>query len=850
MSTSLTKLQILLNDMRVNAKAKRHQLNLNLSFGEKDFITLLDVKERCSEIWNKRDLFLAINELNEENASDFLIENSIFYFFIRAIQIKDPDFLKSVSNQLKDLIFNVIDFIHSNKLMDESLTQEREYFDKNTSEGNKPEIEAFYQLLEAKMPKEEHFDYALGFYVASASKYMDKKNPYWYHEFKLLLDYVGQAQNPDKFSILINEFIVKYFYIFCDLQTIDKKNIHTELKQIEICISENNYSYELLSAWNIEDIYNMVCIDCFIREEEKQILLEELMAKVFYNDYSVNESIEDNNSHINIVYGLFKKAFDTFAEFLDNNPGVVACMYLLSKEMNFDDFCNFFKRENSDSDYRLTEYYLKKIDDTLEIEYRINRQLEIRGETGKYYRRFHNLFSEYKEYIKKGKGEEIANLCKQKLNNDLGLSIEPHSRKKLLQKMLWFVIFEKLGLLYNNDTELMHIRQEVLIPFANGTLGNEYKEAAYISKMFNSILEKFGIKNRIDLSVDNHKDYWGVTLLIFNLSRTEHNKEYLFNIINYLREKQVNSLHIDIIRHDNREDCQCEVDDIDDYNEQSLKNRSKLQKIDCGFILEKYAQKIYPLSLSGFRNRGIFTKGFERKITCKLFWETDNEFSKKGTKESFNWPLINKKGLTTRYLYRDRNAYSHHTGFANVISLLKPHNWENLLKVLGDFHYLLNRDLWAHRLTYLECDAIRIHKDVFFFQNIFLQLEVEKTYYDLTMLIQKKYGVEQKVFQIFDDENNRLLVDDFINYIKDNSLQTKVQFSYDEQKEKNSSYIDLLPLRLERLLKIMFMVNDTDPRGQEHSVKFIDFYSQFNTQISIYLIYMAFAMNYCDDVKV
>ena len=46
------------------------------------------------------------------------------------------------------------------------------------------------------------------------------------------------------------------------------------------------------------------------------------------------------------------------------------------------------------------------------------------------------------------------------------------------------------------------------------------------------------------------------------------------------------------------------------------------------------------------------------------------------------------------------------------------------------------------------------------------------------------------------------------------------------------------------------MVNDFDPVDQKHSVKFMDFYSQYNMEISIYLIYMAFALNYCDDIKV
>ena len=116
------------------------------------------------------------------------------------------------------------------------------------------------------------------------------------------------------------------------------------------------------------------------------------------------------------------------------------------------------------------------------------------------------------------------------------------------------------------------------------------------------------------------------------------------------------------------------------------------------------------------------------------------------------------------------------------------------------------------------------------------------------MLIQKNYEVPPKIFHIFDYEQKRLCIEDFLNYIKDGSSNTNNSFSYNESKDTDDASL-LLP-RLEYILKIMFLVNDTDSRGHEHSVKFMDFYSQYNTEISIYLIYMAFAMNYCDDVKV
>ena len=53
MSTSLPKLQILLNDMLVNARAKRTQQNLNFSFGEKDYITICVIIKKIPRVLQK-----------------------------------------------------------------------------------------------------------------------------------------------------------------------------------------------------------------------------------------------------------------------------------------------------------------------------------------------------------------------------------------------------------------------------------------------------------------------------------------------------------------------------------------------------------------------------------------------------------------------------------------------------------------------------------------------------------------------------------------------------------------------------------------------------------------------------
>lgn len=895
MSTSLPKLQILLNDMLVNARAKRTQQNLNMSFGEKDYITLLDVKVRFSEIWKERDLFMTIDELNEETASDFLMENAIFYFFMRAIQIKDSDFFKLELNQLKNLILQNISYIHSNALMDETLKQEREYFDNETSEGNKPGIKAFYQLIEAQMPSDEHFDYALGLYIATSSKYMEKKNPYWYLKFKSIIDYVGNAQKPEKFSVLVNEIVVKYFYIFCDLQTIDKKFMHTELNLIERRISNHDYTHKVLLAWNIQDIYNMVCIDCLVRDDDKQYILEELIAKVFYNDYSISYSLQSNRNAVNEAnefwkrnlfkdkilkndiigfnrddyyttpYQLFNAVFYAFKENFNQNPGIIVCLYLLSMEMDSDSFFRFFSLEKeNERDGKLAVHYLRKIDDTLKRESIINRNLEIRGERGKNYRRYHNIFSGYKDAVKKGKTEECLKLQKEKQNQELGIDSELDLKRDLLQRFLCLTIVFKCGLYYDNDEDVYKRysqRDEMLIPFLNGLMGNDYANIEYVNVNFNALLKKMGVENEIDLSIDKIKNCKNVVLLVYNLSRAEFNsREFLINEINSIREIQKEKLHVDLKDVPRGEKFQAKAEEIKEYNKVSKRNLEKLKKIDCGFKLNSFSQSFYPFSASSFHSKeiwlkgnkqGLFSFGFEHRVDCKLIWETDNEYSD----GELNWRVINERGLTTRYLYRDRNSYTHHSDHSSVNALMEPKNWANLLRALAYYYLLLRCRLWSERICLREGDNIQ--EDDTFFQNLFLQSEVEDIYNILVSLVQESAGVIiSKPPVIFDESKyektlgkDASTVDELLAYMAEHGAE-KIKISYSKISEKLDSNYEIFEMRLERLLKIMFMVNDFDPVDQKHSVKFMDFYSQYNTEISIYLIYMAFAMNYCDDVKV
>ena len=639
----------------------------------------------------------------------------------------------------------------------------------------------------------------------------------------------------------------------------------------------------------------MLCIDSLIRGKKRQNLLEELVAKVFYNDYSIAYSLQSNREAANSANDfckrnlfndkiltndiisfkrddyytspslLFLKIFDEYKNDLDKNPGIVTCLYLLSMEMNSDSFFAFFSLEQDDErDRDLTAYYLRKIDDTLDMENIINRNLDIKRERGKNYRRFHNIFGGYKDAIKKGKTEEIFKLQKEEQNIEFGIDFDLNIKMDLLQRFLWLTIVFKSGLYYDNDENVYKVttdRDKMLIPFCNGLMSNEYADIKYINTNFNSILKKIGIDNEIDLSIKKIKDYKNIVLLVYNLSRADFNsREFLINEINAIRELQKDVLHVDKKDVPKKEDDQTKAEKVKRYNKASKNNLKKLKKIDCGFKLGSYSQSFYPFSANSFHSKeiylkgnkqGLFSCGFEHRIDCKLFWETDNEYSD----GELDWPTINKRGLTTRYLYRDRNSYTHHADHSSVGALLNPEHWENLLRALAYYYLLLRCPMFSERIWFRE--GYNIQEDDTFFQNFYLQSEVEDIYNIIVLLVQKKFGITiLKPGKIFDENKydktlgeDASTVDDLLEYIKEHGTEKEL-ISYSKIPDNIDPNHSIFELRLERLLKIMFMVNDFDPVDQKHSVKFMDFYSQYNMEISIYLIYMAFALNYCNDVKV
>lgn len=117
-------------------------------------------------------------------------------------------------------------------------------------------------------------------------------------------------------------------------------------------------------------------------------------------------------------------------------------------------------------------------------------------------------------------------------------------------------------------------------------------------------------------------------------------------------------------------------------------NQENLKKFDVGFKVEHAFSTIYPFS-ADYRE-GVLWKDMytlDRSFTYKLFFQTDvilkNYNDKNGNpKKTEDWGKIGVKALSTRYLFLDRNSMTHQVSYKIVDELKNPKNKADLKIVL------------------------------------------------------------------------------------------------------------------------------------------------------------------------
>ena len=547
-----------------------------------------------------------------------------------------------------------------------------------------------------------------------------------------------------------------------------------------------------------------------------------LMLKTPFGFYSVPENVK---IHHEKALSLFLRAISIFKNIEKENPleirkifsgqkniyqgtlnlehGVAICLYMLLKEMSFDDIKKIFS-DSKDSDeilelkkHLLGDTAITKIENTETTEENKKTLLEqmlffmyweICG--------YSNKENKVKEnpiegWLKNPYVGQTQNLVFDDAFHPYSDFQNPYKNLKMQELMM----FQRLSF-----KQVVEFRD----PFW-------WKRILPILQM-NAFSSHFELLNKKDyfedeLDISEIKDTSLIVELLFRFSRIEPEfKENIISMLNHLRETQKALFPV---YYDSA---------IKAYNPEAIENQKKIQAIDTGFWIASLYQSIFP-----FNTEEAIEKNHKEEllcryiINCKLFQESDVVLEK-DDKERIrqNYRETNKIAMFTRYLYLDRNIYVHEGSNRTIKELLKPNKVKDLLITLADI------------LTYLDFDSERYKDDKMKkgFTNLPLSYDICKNY------IKKECKILASIIMKINDYKENEITSSSIEEFS-NSLQASSKLDYNCKLAKN----ELLKERLERLLNIIFLTYKPD--FNSHS---IDFLIEYKRQILLYIISVTFKL--------
>lgn len=661
------------------------------------------------------------------------------------------------------------------------------------------------------------------------------------------------------FNLYIEVDFSERRYLYTDLPFIYSKIVEKKEKEpgkgVFTIVSKNStpITFNIKSGIRSElqtvskSIEFLLSLDNILNPNEKNEMRLVLFERVFYNRRRLEEENSKKESEIALMlqtpYGFFKipestkihhesalslftKATSIFKtideidkiEFSKNlsdqnniyqgtlnlEHGVAICLYMLLKEMSFDDIKKIFS-DSKDSDeilelkkHLLGDTAITKIENTETTEENKKTLLE------------QMLFFMYWEICGYSNQENKVkeNPVEEKLHNSQIINDSPLSFDRILNP---FVNFD--------DDNTKDVMQRIMMTQGISLKKLvEYRVPFWWKNNFVNILNYHAFKshfysenntNFFDQIIDisEIKDTSLIVELLFRFSRIEPEfKENIISMLNHLRETQK---AIFPVYYDSA---------IKGYNSEAIENQKKVQSIDSGFWIASIYQSIFPFNteeaISKYKKEETLCRNI---INCKLFQESDVVLEK-DDKERIrqNYRETNKIAMYTRYLYLDRNIYVHEGSNRTIKELLKPNKEKDLLLTLSDI------------LTYLDSDAERYKNDTLKRGFVNLPLSYEKCKNYIKNECKSLASIIMKINTYEANEITSSAIETFSN-----SLPASSKIDYNCELAKN----EFLKERLERLLNIIFLTYKPD--FNSHS---IDFLIEYKRQILLYIISVTFKL--------
>jgi hypothetical protein len=837
----------------INLKSELEKINTDY-YEMTDFIETIELiqkkyKETINFIIDNRDNFKSQNE--KKYAYCIL---GVYYFILEALSFNKQKLFKKDQTNIK---------LSIKFLLQEIREEENNFFDEkdliqdlkdSNSRGLGKRNTNIYNLIIGKNDDETYLNYTISY---TLEKISTKNKLNLTKKLIELIYYLSFDEKTEEHYKLLNKIYIHYFYYFTRINFYPKTNIHTDLEKIQSQVKNTIYNKRMKTfLFNnpLSFMESYFFYEHILRPSEKSELMYSLYGKIFYNidKLSFNDSSEEPTGLDSIH--LFKKTIKVFGSELTNNPGIVAFLYLLIKEMSEDEILSIFPNKKTNLQTKHENYDLELVIEQLK---KINP--ETRNENSDYYDYVKYLLTELKT-----KKSNINNN-----NNILKDEIQFTNNLKLVQNLIYFAVWEKVSYYITNlmvnsnksQEEADIERVNLLISFFNPimecklkmpSISKQFKVYTHTAKAFSfEMTEEYIFK---ELNVKKIKSNTLLVNLLINLSKTELNsKAGLINQINLLRETQKKFYPIDFNKN----------------KQLARKNQKKIHAIDKGFKIPDFIQHIYPFSIpelytvNGINNGPLLI----REVNCKLFYESDFHVYKQNSIQ-IDYKKTNALGLKTRYLFQDRNAATHYANQNNINNLLKPKNWKDLLYALEDFNNLIIQMKKSKKFLGWDNKFIdeftKINKLEFMDSKVkngiqeilypYLFNELESLFNTLSAKLQQNNSSEKIIILISDTNkiDSKKMIDRIISF--DN---------YDEEKFNNKLSYEPLELntvdsflkeaeftfkvRLTKMLNIMFNVNGNNEYGNDHNTTREEFLVRYNSEISLYLTYMTFQLQAKND---
>lgn len=826
-----------------------------------------NIKELKS-IWKKFKLEVLKLTIDRET---FLIQ---FQYFVLAQALGSC--LKEETEEIKAKISICVHYMLELHEYTSALNDFIKSYCENREGNSKAEMCAFKQLSQTgHCDDKAHYSFAL--YYLSSFTYDKNDESYIFSIDPIFWAIVSFAawfsQGNDILEIHISDYVLGFFYEFCEQETVTKRFFYTDRDVIERRLEDfgnrdNSISEIIMRNHRFNEVYNWIHLYELFDTNNRSYTILRLFEKAFLNKSVVVQSSKDENDEIDKINNLFsedKKIIQYYSDdayesapqlFMqvrenvlnfDKYPGFVIMLYMLCKEFSLEQFFIVFPERKAYSMSCLEKYEWNLIPEVLAY-HNANKDID------RYYAEIFELYENDLLKLHSQVSKDFLIIDKTEYNQYL-------RNNEILNMLLFFCAWENVSYAMKDidtlhgDIREAHKTQLLTQPFFEACAFDKWRDKETITKIFNNTAEILCFTEPShtfdNFKINTEESNLSLVMLIYNLSRTEIEAQAAMKEqINYLREIQRRKLPLERSKAN--------------LSEAKI-NQEKMRKIDKGFRLNNFITQIYPFCGTDFKQ--FFSEPhlfmLRRDFMCKFACETDTVYESEQETVT-NYRETNRLGFSTRYLYKDRNMSTHHVRHSSVDNLMKTSNWKNLLYAFSDIEKNLLDLMEETEQAYYEhpYTNLKPKKNPKMFVIYYLLKENKRLYNEFISKLYKVAGLIQ-----FEPEVKLYTYEKESDSFRDNSenIIKKIESTFDLTDEKTAkksnedfykklSYTpatlncdssdkyqqreNLFELRLERMLNIMFAVNGSNENGYEHNLTMYDFFKRYHAEIAFYLIYL------------